>query len=63
MEKRGRLIPRTDISKWHEALSQARVEATRELWTRNGRLRIQELKLSPYEQAEKLHLLLQRKSK
>lgn len=59
----GRLISRTDISKWHEALSQARVEATRELWTHNGRLRIQELKLSPYEQAEKLHLLLQRKSK
>ena len=59
----GRLISRTDISKWHEALSQARVDATRELWTHNGRLRIQELKLSPYEQAEKLHLLLQRKSK
>ena len=31
----------------------------REKWAKNGRDRIKKLKLSPYNQAEKIHLILQ----
>ena len=54
----GRLIPRSSITEWHNALNQAKSEKTRQIWAKNGRQRIAELKLSPLEQAEKLYKLL-----
>ena len=53
----GRLLPRDDYGKWHEALNQCRDKETRERWAAAGRKRITELKLSPLEQAEKIHKL------
>ena len=53
----GRLLPRDDYGKWHEALKQCRDKETRERWAAAGRKRITELKLSPLEQAEKIHKL------
>ena len=55
----GRLLPRHDYSKWHQALDECRNKKTREQWAIAGRNRIIELKLSPQEQAEKIHRLLQ----
>ena len=55
----GRLLPRHDYSKWHQALDECRNKKTREKWAIAGRKRIIELKLSPQEQAEKIHRLLQ----
>jgi len=54
----GRLLPRGDYEKWHEALDECRDKDTRERWANAGRKRITELKLSPHEQAEKIHKLL-----
>jgi glycosyltransferase involved in cell wall biosynthesis len=55
----GRLLPRHDYSKWHEALNQCRDKNLREKWATAGRNRIIDLKLSPQEQAEKIHKLFQ----
>ena len=55
----GRLLPRDDYTLWHEALEQCRDINLREKWATNGRNRIINLKLSPQEQAEKIHTLLQ----
>ena len=55
----GRLLPRDDMKQWHEALSQARNPDTRAEWSANGIARIEQLKLSPFEQAQKIHQLLQ----
>ena len=55
----GRLIPRENITEWHKAFDQARDIKIREKWAKNGRDRIKKLKLSPYNQAEKIHLILQ----
>ena len=55
----GRLIPRTAIQEWHAALHQAKIQANRQTWAKNGRQRIIDLKLSPTEQAEKVHTILQ----
>ena len=57
--KCGRLIPRTDYSEWHIALKQSKNQQIRDEWAEFGRKRIEELKLSPLQQAEKLHKLLQ----
>ena len=54
----GRLISRSSTAEWHRALDQAKSEKTRDKWATNGRQRIAELRLSPYEQAEKLHQIL-----
>ena len=51
------MLPRDDYGKWHEALKQCRDKETRERWAAAGRKRITELKLSPLEQAEKIHKL------
>ena len=55
----GRLLPRHDYPKWHEALNQCRDKNLREKWALAGRNRIIDLKLSPQEQAEKIHKLFQ----
>ena len=55
----GRLLPRYDIEKWHEALNQCKDVKIREKWAIAGRNRILQLKLSPVEQAQKIHRLLQ----
>ncbi len=55
----GRLLPRRDYSKWHETLNQCRDKNLREKWATAGRNRIIDLKLSPQEQAEKIHKLFQ----
>ena len=55
----GRLLPRHNYTKWHEALSECRDKKLREEWATAGRNRIIDLKLSPKEQAEKIHKLLQ----
>ncbi len=55
----GRLLPRHDYTKWHAALNESRNKDTRERWAAAGRKRIIELKLSPEEQAEKIHQILQ----
>ena len=55
----GRLLPRHDYPKWHEALNQCRDKTLREKWATAGRNRIIDLKLSPQEQAEKIHKLFQ----
>ena len=55
----GRLLPRHDYTKWHSALKESRNKDTRERWAAAGRKRIIELKLSPEEQAEKIHQILQ----
>ena len=54
----GRLISRSSTAEWHRALDQAKSEKTRHKWATNGRQRIAELRLSPYEQDEKLHQIL-----
>ena len=54
----GRLISRSSITEWHNALNQAKSENTRQIWAKNGKQRIVELKLTPLEQAEKLYRLL-----
>lgn len=54
----GRLISRSSTEEWHRALDQAKSEKIRDKWANNGRQRIAELRLSPYEQAEKLHQIL-----
>ena len=59
----GRLLDRNDYSKWHEALEQCRDEKTRQDWSKAGIERIIELKMSPQEQAEKIHNLLTKVSK
>jgi glycosyltransferase involved in cell wall biosynthesis len=53
----GRLLPRYDYPKWHKALDECKDERTRKRWATAGRKRILELKLSPPEQAEKIHNL------
>ena len=55
----GRLLPRHDYPKWHEALNQCRDKNLREKWALAGRKRIIDLQLSPQEQAEKIHKLFQ----
>ena len=57
--KCGRLIPRDSTKEWHAALNQARDPENRKNWSNFGRNRILELKLSPKEQAEKIHQILQ----
>ena len=57
--KCGRLIPRDSTREWHAALDQAREPENRKNWSDFGRSRISELKLSPNEQAEKIHQILQ----
>jgi glycosyltransferase involved in cell wall biosynthesis len=57
--KCGRLIAREDITEWHAALEQARDAENRKNWSNFGRNRIGELKLSPKQQAEKIHQILQ----
>ena len=57
--KCGRLIPRDSTREWHAALDQAREPENRKNWSDFGRSRISELKLSPKEQAEKIHQILQ----
>jgi glycosyltransferase involved in cell wall biosynthesis len=57
--KCGRLIARDNITEWHSALVQARDPENRKNWSNFGRNRILELKLSPKEQAEKIHHILQ----
>ena len=54
----GRLISRSLTVEWHRALDQAKSEKIRHKWANNGRQRIAKLRLSPYEQAEKLHQIL-----
>ena len=58
--KCGRLIARDNITEWHLALVQARDPENRKNWSKFGRDRILELKLSPKQQAEKIHHILQR---
>ena len=55
----GRLIPRKDIAEWHYALNQARDPDIRKTWSKNGLKRIKSLKLSPQNQAQKIHSILQ----
>lgn len=57
--KCGRLIARDNITEWHTALDQARDKENRKNWSDFGRNRILELKLSPKDQAEKIHQILQ----
>ena len=57
--KCGRLIDRDNTNEWHLALNQARDPENRKNWSNFGRDRILELKLSPKEQAEKIHQILQ----
>ena len=57
--KCGRLIARDNIAEWHAALDQARVPENRKNWSKFGQDRIAQLKLSPREQAEKIHHILQ----
>ncbi len=57
--KCGRLLPRHDYPIWHEALNQCQDKNLREKWATAGRNRIIDLKLSPQDQAEKIHKLLQ----
>ena len=57
--KCGRLIARDNIPEWHAALDQARVPENRKNWSKFGQDRIAQLKLSPREQAEKIHHILQ----
>ena len=57
--KCGRLIPRDNITEWHLALNQARDLENRKNWSKFGQDRIAQLKLSPREQAEKIHQILQ----
>lgn len=57
--KCGRLLERNDVKSWHQALSQAKLPEIRKSWTEFGRKRIEELKLSPQQQAEKLHNIFQ----
>ena len=57
--KCGRLIARDNITEWHAALDQARVPENRKNWSKFGQDRIAQLKLSPREQAEKIHQILQ----
>ena len=57
--KCGRLIARENITEWHAALDQARDSENRKNWSKYGRNRILELKLSPKQQAEKIHQILQ----
>ncbi len=57
--KCGRLLERNDVRSWHQALSQAKLPEIRKSWTEFGRKRIEELKLSPQQQAEKLHNIFQ----
>ena len=57
--KCGRLISRDNITEWHAALDQARVPENRKNWSKFGQDRIAQLKLSPREQAEKIHHILQ----
>ena len=57
--KCGRLIARDNIAEWHAALDQARVLENRKNWSKFGQDRIAQLKLSPREQAEKIHYILQ----
>lgn len=57
--KCGRLIPRGSTREWHAALNQARDPENRKNWSNFGRDRILELKLSPKQQAEKIHQILQ----
>ena len=57
--KCGRLIARENLTEWHAALDQARDAEHRKNWSNFGRNRIVELKLSPKQQAEKIHQILQ----
>jgi glycosyltransferase involved in cell wall biosynthesis len=57
--KCGRLIARDNITEWHAALDQARNPENRKNWSNFGQDRIAQLKLSPKEQAVKLHQILQ----
>ena len=59
----GRLLDRNDYSKWHEALEQCRDKQIRQEWSKAGIERIKDLKMSPQEQAEKIHNLLTQVSK
>lgn len=54
----GRLLDRNNYSNWHNALQQCRDGKIREDWSKAGKRRIKELKLSPEQQAEKIHKLL-----
>ena len=55
----GRLLPRHDYPKWHEALNQCRDKNLREKWALAGRNRIINIQLSPQQQAEKIYKLFQ----
>ncbi len=55
----GRLIERDDITAWHSALEQAAEPATREAWAERGRMRIEELDLSPEAHARRIRDTLQ----
>lgn len=57
--KCGRLIARDNIDEWHTALDQARDSKNRKNWSKFGQDRIMQLKLSPKEQAGKIHRILQ----
>ena len=59
----GRLLDRNNHPKWHEALQQCRDEKIRQEWAKAGLERIKELKLSPEEQAKKIHNILIQVSK
>ncbi len=52
--KNGRLIPRIEISSWHNALTEAKLDKIRNNWKIAGLERISELNLSPEKHAERL---------
>ena len=56
--KNGRLIGRTDIEGWHNALEQSSDQRIREEWAARGRERISELDLGPEAHARRIRDLL-----
>jgi len=54
----GRLIERNNIDSWHSALEQAAEPKIREKWSKNGRIRISELDLTPKAHARRIWKLL-----
>ena len=56
--KNGRLIGRTDIEGWHNALEQSSDQRIREEWAARGRERISELDLGPEAHARRIRDIL-----
>ena len=50
----GRLLPRGDWDKWHQALEQAKDLQIREKWSEAGRKNITNMGLTPNNQANML---------